>query len=197
MLEPVIPTPSPTLMVVAWHDELVDAIGHDPRSQYVELFWLNVLGPTATWLFRRLAGGLDTYPHGYELDLDETARALGLGYSPGTTNPFIRALQRCVLFGVAQDISGGIAVRRRVPPVAARHLARMPPHLRAAHAGWERKARRDGHPDQLIRARLLADAMVASGDDDDVVERQLLGLGVPPLMAVEAMALARAGIEAA
>lgn len=192
MLETVPPVELPTVMVVPWYDELVDAIGFDSRSAYVELFWLNVLGPTATWLFRRLVGGLDTYPHGYELDLTETARALGLGYSPGTTNPFMRALQRCVLFGVAQDISGGIAVRRRVPPVAARHLARMPPHLRAAHAGWERSTKRHDATDQLARARLLADAMVAAGDDDDVVERQLLGLGVSPLIAVEAMGAARA-----
>ena len=38
----------PTLVVVPWYDEVVDPIGHDPRSQYVELFWLNVLGPTTT-----------------------------------------------------------------------------------------------------------------------------------------------------
>jgi hypothetical protein len=190
MSDTVTPAPLPTLMVVPWHDELVDAIGFDPRSSYVELYWLNVLGPTATWLFRRLVGGLDTYPHGYELDLTETAKALGLGYSPGTTNPFLRALQRCVLFGVAQEISGGIAVRRRVPPVAARHLARMPPHLRAAHAQWERSEAAT-RPDQVVRARLLADAMVAAGDDDDVVERQLLGLGVPPLLAAEVTGTAR------
>ncbi|MSW79476.1 MAG: hypothetical protein F2828_17635, partial [Actinobacteria bacterium] len=34
-----------TLMVVPWHDPVVDALGYDVRSAYVELFWLNVLGP--------------------------------------------------------------------------------------------------------------------------------------------------------
>lgn len=38
----------PTLVVIPWNDPVVDSIGHDARSTYVELFWLNVLGPTAT-----------------------------------------------------------------------------------------------------------------------------------------------------
>ena len=41
-------------MVVPWHDPVVDSVGFDVRSNYVELFWLNVLGPTATWALRRL-----------------------------------------------------------------------------------------------------------------------------------------------
>ena len=33
-------------MVVPWHDAIVEAVGFDVRSNYVELFWLNVLGQT-------------------------------------------------------------------------------------------------------------------------------------------------------
>ncbi|MGH9299637.1 MAG: hypothetical protein ACRDZT_06945 [Acidimicrobiales bacterium] len=33
------------LRVEAWPDPVVDEIGHDPRSSYVEIFWLPVLGP--------------------------------------------------------------------------------------------------------------------------------------------------------
>jgi hypothetical protein len=178
-----IPLSEPALVVVPWTDEVVDSVGFDPRSQYVELFWLNVLGPTATWLLRRMVTGLDEYPGGYELDLRETAGALGLSYAPGTSNPFIRALNRCVLFGAAQPISGGLAVRRRLPPVALRHLQRMPEHLRLAHESWRRT---EVDQSQLDRALVLANAMVAVGDDLDVVERQLLGLGVPPNAAVTA-----------
>ena len=54
----------PTLMVVPWDDPVVDQVGHDVRSNYVEAFWLNVLGPTATWTLRRLVAGLDRYPLG-------------------------------------------------------------------------------------------------------------------------------------
>ena len=188
----------PTLVIVPWHDDVVDPIGFDPRSTYVELFWLNVLGPTATWLLRRMALGLDQYPGGYELDLAETAKALGLGFIPGSNNPFSRAMQRCVLFGVAQPIAGGLAVRRRIPPVATRHLQRMPDYLRHAHAAWSKQPANTDARDHT-RARVLADAMVTVGDDPDVIERQLLGLGVNPNLAISAMnaALANGDTEMA
>ena len=131
-----IPVTDQLLMVVPWLDPVVDSVGYDVRSQYVELFWLNVLGPTATWILRRLVLGFDRYPLGYELDLEETASALGLSYTVGTANSFMRSLNRCVLFGVSQPTEGGLAVRRRVPPVATRHLMRMPAHLRQAHQQW-------------------------------------------------------------
>src|SRR5688572_14198668 len=103
-----VPLTEPVLVVVPWTDDVVDPVGFDTRSQYVELFWLNVLGPTATWLMRRMVTGFDEYPGGYELDLRETAGALGLSYSPGASNPFTRALNRCVLFGAAQPVPGGL-----------------------------------------------------------------------------------------
>jgi hypothetical protein len=180
-----VPVTEPTLMIVPWYDPVVDAVGFDARSTYVELFWLNVLGPTATWLLRRLVSGFDRYPLGYELDLDDTAGALGLGYTLGTTNPFIRALNRCVLFGVAQSYDGGLAVRRRVPPVAVRHLLRMPESLRAVHHEWVRHPPADRAVPDTERARLFAAAMAALGDDADTVERQLVALGVAPHVAVE------------
>jgi hypothetical protein len=184
-----IPVIDQSLMVVPWHDPVVDSVGYDVRSQYVELFWLNVLGPTATWILRRLVLGFDRYPLGYELDLAETASALGLAYTTGTANSFMRSLNRCVLFGVSQPTEGGLAVRQRVPPVATRHLMRMPPHLRQAHERWSLPAKRITLAD-LERARVLAEAMIETGDDPDAVERQLLALGVLPAAAIEATALA-------
>ena len=184
-----IPVIDQLLMVVPWLDPVVDSIGYDVRSQYVELFWLNVLGPTATWILRRLVLGFDRYPLGYELDVEETASALGLSYTLGTANAFMRSLNRCVLFGVSQPTDGGLAVRRRVPQVATRHLMRMPPHLRTAHAQWKLPTTRISLVD-LERARVLAEAMVETGDDPDAVERQLLALGVPPAAAIEATSMA-------
>lgn len=187
-LAPTAATAAATVMVVPWHDPIVDAVGFDVRSNYVELFWLNVLGPTATWTLRRLVTGLDRYPLGYELDLAETASMLGLAYSAGTSNSFARALQRCQLFGMSQTVpGGGLAVRRRVPPVAARHLARMPPQLQAMHQQWRV---REYTLDDLERGRALAEVMVAAGDDPEVVERQLLAVGVSPAAAAEATTLA-------
>jgi hypothetical protein len=180
-----IPLNDQQLMIVPWHDPVVDSIGYEVRSQYVELFWLNVLGPTATWILRRLVLGFDRYPLGYELDLDETASALGLTYTVGTANAFMRSLNRCVLFGVSQPTDGGLAVRRRVPPVATRHLMRMPPQLRQAHEQWNLPVTRISYED-LERARVLAEAMIETGDDPDAVERQLLALGVAPSAAITA-----------
>lgn len=179
----------PTLMVVPWHDPVVDAVGHEVRSTYVELFWLNVLGPSATWALRRLVAGLDRYPLGYELDLGETAHELGLSYSTATSSTFVRALQRCVLFGVAQPIAGGLAVRRHLPPVAARHLSRMPERLQHQHHHW---AVRTAALQDLERAAALARTMLDVGDEPEALERQLLAVGVPPAAAVAVAAQAAA-----
>lgn len=174
-----------TLIVQPWHDPVVDAIGYDARSAYVELFWLGILGPTSTWLLRRLATGLDEYPNGYELDLAETANALGLSLTAGIHSPFGKALNRCIMFGVAHDTPRGIAVRRQIPPLALRQLRRLPPHLQAAHTEWV--ARRTSEPSNLARAVELAAAMLRVGDDPLQLERQLLSIGIPPREAVEAV----------
>ena len=110
-----------TLHVIAWIDPDVDRIGVDPRSWYVETFWLAVLGPSAIWLLRRLADRFDEAPEGFELDLDETARSLGLGGSDSRHSPLQRAADRCLRYGMARRIDHqALAVRRRVPPVTRR-----------------------------------------------------------------------------
>ena len=94
---PVLPVDRDSLTIRAWPDPVIDQVGHDPRSAYVERFWLGVLGPSTTWLLRRMAAGLEAEPAGFELPLSETARALGLG-GDGRHSPFVRALTRCCQF---------------------------------------------------------------------------------------------------
>jgi hypothetical protein len=175
---------APTIAIRPWNDPVVEAVGFDVRGPYVELFWLPILGPTATFLLRRLVSGLDTFPDGYELDLAETANALGLSLTAGVHSPFGRSLNRCVMFGMAHATSGGIAVRRVAPPLPARHTTRLPPHLRLAHADWTDRHRTD--EGRLARAIALANAMLSSGDERSQLERQLLAVGVAPREAVEA-----------
>lgn len=182
-----IPVDQTELMVVPWLDPVVDDVGFEVRSEYVEMFWLNVIGPTALWLQRRLVHGFQRYPLGYEVDLADTAKALGVAYHAGANSPFMRALNRCVLFGVAQFAGGALAVRRKLPPVAARHLARMPQELRAAHLAWQRSS--VDRASETSRARVLAAAMTAVGDDPEVIERQLLALGITPATATDIAAL--------
>jgi hypothetical protein len=35
-----------TLHVTAWADSVIDQVGHDPRWDYVETYWLSAVGPT-------------------------------------------------------------------------------------------------------------------------------------------------------
>jgi hypothetical protein len=173
---------APTITIRPWIDPVVDEHGYDPRSRYVETFWLGVLGPTATWMVRRLAAGLDQHPQGYEADLVVLAKEMGLGFETGRITPFTRGLHRCVMFGLAHAIPGGLAVRRRVPAVAHRHLKRMPESVRAAHEAWQT---RSVTLDELTRAHQLAMAMLDVGDAADTVEHQLLALGVTEVTAAE------------
>ncbi len=172
-----------TIVVRPWIDPVVDEDGFDPRSRYVELFWLGVLGPTGTWLLRRLVAGLERAPDGYDLDLVATARAMGLNYTVGRSSPFSKALQRCVMFGLAHPVDGGIAVRRRLPAVSHRHLQRMPDEVRAAHDAWVRSTVTH---DELVRAHQLARVLADTGDDTTVIEHRLIAVGVSDAVAAEA-----------
>ena len=91
--------------------------GHHPRSPYVELFWLGVLGPSATWLIRRLAMRLEDAPEGFSVNTLEVAGEIGLGSRQALQTAFDRAFEA-------------------VLPVRA-HSARPPQHpVRAyPHAG--------------------------------------------------------------
>ena len=122
--------------VIPWRDPVVESRGLCVRSDYVEWFWLPVLGPSATWLLRRIDFGFDDYPSGYVLDAQVTARALGIAARDETGTIFGRAVSRLQMFGVAHTLGDSLAVRRILPEVSQRHLQRMPPHLRDAHPAW-------------------------------------------------------------
>jgi hypothetical protein len=136
-----------TLRVVRWVDPLADPHGLDPCSRYVEFFWLGILGPSTTWLLRRLSLGLEAQPDGFDLDLADMARALGLGDRQGKNAPFQRAVRRLSTFGLARTHgAGGLAVRTRIPPLTLRHLHRLPESLQASHRAWLAQQRRTGEP---------------------------------------------------
>ena len=121
----------PTLVtVIPWDDPVVDAGGIDPRSAYVERCWLPLLGPSATWFLRLAANRLDAHPDGFPLDLDATARAIGLGGLGSRHSPFRRAVLRCGRYGLARHVGPDtLAVRRLVTPIptATSLVCRPPP----------------------------------------------------------------------
>jgi hypothetical protein len=133
----------PSVWTEPWPDPVVERIGAPVGSDYTERFWLPVLGPTATWLLRYVDRRLEAEPEGFELHTAEAALAIGVSSSDGTKGPFSRALNRCVVFGLAQPIGDTLAVRRCVPPVPNNLLKRFAPPLEAAHTRWVSERRGD------------------------------------------------------
>jgi len=124
------------IAIVPWRDPTVELIGYPVRSDYVEWFWLPVLGPSATWLLRRFDAWLEHTPDGFSMDSFDIARSLGVAGRDDVGSTFARALHRLQMFGAAQPAGASLAVRRVMPPVAAHHVARMPSFLQAYHAEW-------------------------------------------------------------
>jgi hypothetical protein len=190
---PPLPTyPIPSLAVEAWPDPVIDEVGHDVRSLYVERFWLGLLGPSATWLLRRLVSGLDDHPAGYELDLALTATELGLGNRSGRHSPFFRSIERCCRFGAAHQVGDRtLRVRRKLPPLTRAQLQRLPDALREAHERWTEGPSTSLPVDQLReRARGLALSLLELGEDTEATERQLHTWRLHPAIAHEAVAWA-------
>ncbi len=186
-----IPADLPSLDIRPWADPVVDRVGHDPRTLYVERFWLGILGPSATWLVRLLVDGLDDAPEGYVLDLDECATALGLGRRPGANGVFPRTLTRCCQFGATRYLAPAtLEVRRKLPPLNRRQLSRLPERLRAEHARWVDQAPASSDDDLRERAHQLALSLVELGEDGPGTERQLHRWRFHPALASEATAWA-------
>ena len=162
-----------TLLVEVWADPVVDRFGHDPRSRYCERFWLPVLGPSTICLLRHLAACLEVAPEGCRIDVADTARALGLGERLGRNGPFARTVVRAVDFDMARLTGDTLAVRRRLPPLPRRHLARLPDAARAEHEQLARRGADRGEEEVVQKARQLALSLARLGEDAEGTERQL------------------------
>ncbi len=192
------PAPSPTstpvrapheLRVEPWLDAVVDALGHDPRSRYVETYWLGILGPSTTWLFRLLADGFDDHPEGFDLPLADTAGALGLGMKTGRQGPFSRSLDRLCQFGLARRDHETLHVRRFAPPLTQGQLKRLPEALQQRHGDWQR-AQLHAASDGEGKARRLALTLLELGENLDAAERQLALWRIEGAVAQRALAWA-------
>lgn len=175
--------------------------GHDPRSSYVERFWLGILGPSTTWLLRAIAYGFDGEPDGFDLDILDTARVLGLGERWGRQSPFVRSLGRLCTFELALPLGDdALAVRRAVPWLHRRQVLRLPVVLRDEHAAWESSrtpatpaaapaaapatpAGTDGVEAMRRRAAQLAASLAQLGESEDAIEQTLLRWRFHPAIA--------------
>ena len=118
-----VPAEPERLTIQPWPDPVIDQVGHDPRSAYVEHFWLGVLGPSTIWLMRRLASGFERTPDGFDLDPVETAASLGLAARGGPQSPVRKSLDRACTFGVARLDGPGDTDRYRRGPGRGRDRA--------------------------------------------------------------------------
>ncbi len=131
--------PADRITIVAWIDEPLHPITHDPRARYVETYWLSLLGPSATWLLRRIADELEASPSGFVMDVAETAHSLGLSRL-GKNSAFVRSLGRLVQFQLARPVAPDVlAVRRHVPSLSSHHVARLTPTQQQRHEFWLKK----------------------------------------------------------
>jgi hypothetical protein len=180
------------LTVRPWPDQIIDTLGHDPRSAYVEQFWLGILGPSTTFLLRHLAAALEESPAGADLELQPTARRLGLGARSGRHSAFMRAFDRLVQFDLARRPGPAVLqVRRKVPPLNRRQLSRLPGELRTAHEQWH-DLQRTTPPVEAMRrrSRQLALSLLELGEDLESTERQLMRWRYHPAMCHESAAWA-------
>jgi len=178
----------PTVMVKPWTDPILDVLGHDPRSWYVETFWLPTLGPTCVLLMRHLADRFDRTPDGLALDVTTTSECLGLGPRDGSSSPLRRSLARLEQFDLAvSEPEAIVRVRRNLPPVNRRHVRRLPVDLQARHAEWLTSALTQRPLDVARRrARRVAITLIEQGDEVDRVERALTSVGFHPSVCREA-----------
>ena len=180
-----------------WHDPVVDALGHDPRSRYVERFWLPVLGPSTTLLLRLLVTHLEVAPSGCTIDASETSRALGLGERAGRHGPFLRTVARALDFNAVRICAPGIlGVRRYLPGLSARHLARLPETLRREHSELVNGSGASAES-MRRRAQQLALSLLEIGEDSGATERQLVAWRFPSSTAKEGVAWAERELRTA
>ena len=118
-----------SIEVVPVRHPILEALGHDPASNYAEQFWLPVIGPSALWAHRRLTAGFLSGEHNYHLDIATLGREIGLGAGTGRNSPIVRTLTRLVDFHLAEIADCRLGVHTTLPPLTRRQAARLPAHL--------------------------------------------------------------------
>ena len=162
-----------TIRITSWVDPMLDNIGYDPRSSYVEHFWLPILGPSSIWLLRRARSLLEMNPTGITLSCAELGGSLGLGDTKGRSSLLTKTVQRCVDFEVAKMThEGSIAFRRRLAPLSVRQLQRLPKSIAELHPSVSREVEYEMSLETL-RAERLAATLFELGETPDSIVIQL------------------------
>ena len=179
---------SDVLNLIPWTNDRTDAFGHDPRSTYVEQFWLGTLGPTTTWFLRHCAHHLEGRDAA-AVDLREAASTLGIGHQGGGRSAMAKTVARACRFRAARPVgSTTLAVRLKLPHLSQRQLQRLPLSVQRRHEDYlAADAHSDSISQQRMRARRLALSFVECGDEPDEVELHLGRLQFHPAVAADAV----------
>jgi hypothetical protein len=123
------------------------AVGrHALRSDYVEVYWLPVIGPTSTCVLRTL-GSMLAPGQPLTIEADTLAGMMGVGHRDGNNSPFARTLRRLVGFQIlSQWDETTWAVPEGIGSISRHQLAALPELLQTLHAIWEEPATADAHP---------------------------------------------------
>ena len=130
-----------SVLVMPWIDEVVETHGFAPRSMYVEMCWLPLLGPTTTLLYRRLGSWAEHNPDGVTIDLGQLAVGLGLGMKLGRHSQLMRSLDRLDRFGAMRRSGAELQVRRALPPLTELQARRLDEVTRRLHREYTRRPR--------------------------------------------------------
>ncbi len=138
---------------------------HDPRSVYVERFWMSVLGPSAILFLRLIArelSAVSTNDDGVVLELSNVSRRLGLGFKGGKKSALMRTIERCCTFGMANRVDTAVLdVRTSIPPMPSNLHNRLTKALREEIVRWTRT--HDCHKIDDEQARSLAQNILDMG----------------------------------
>lgn len=113
-------------------DPVIERIGFPVTHPYVERLWLPILGPASVCLLRNVGARLANTTS-VEIVLAELAESIGLSRSSaGRYAPVQKTLRRLTQFGMA-TWRAELHVRTVLPPLSARHLARLSEPLQQQH----------------------------------------------------------------
>ena len=174
--------------LIPWPDRHTDLYGYDPRSAYVEHFWLGTLGPATTLFLRYCVDRLEDHDQA-AVNLREAAGVLGIGFDGGAKSAMVRTVARACRFRTARPVGKTtLAVRLRLPQLGERQLGRMPAALRRLHADFiATAAGAQAFRDARKRARGLALSLIECGDSINETELALVRLQLHPAIAADAV----------
>jgi len=143
---------------------------------------------------------LDEEPDGFDIRASDLSTELGLGGRTGPNSVFTRSIDRAVKFGAVQRNGRSLFVRRRLAPLASRHVQRLPRRLQLLHEAWGPPPGTSGPrstvpadgtaplsaDDHRLRARRLALTLFELGENAASTERQLHRWHFHPSLAFDA-----------